>query len=248
MGKALLIKGMNFSAVALDQVEIGDAIPCTGISLSPSTLSFDTHEESKTLTATLTPANTTDDLSWASSNENVATVSDEGVVTIHGIGTAVITATCGSISESITITQTMLKQMRALYEANGKYPERISSSTLVIRISSNSGNAMFAQAKDTDDTKLQIYGTTETAVEMVPVPYGATVCKVASKTDSFWISYMLFANMNNLIDYDGGKYPEYIKSESGFSSATGKAVEYGQCVAFRVQDTHYGKPAYIYFE
>lgn len=247
MGKALCIKGVDFSAVALDKVDIMGSIPCTGIELSPSSLSFDTHDESKTVTATLIPTNTTDNLEWTSSNENVATV-ENGVVTIHGIGTATITAKCGEAEETITITQTMLKQKRPLYEANGVYPERISSSNNVIRISRNSSNAMFAQDKNTADTDLQIYGTTSTLVEMVPVPYGATICKVASKTDSFWIAYMLYANRSNLIEYSGGNYPEYIKSESGFYSATGKAVEYGQCVAFRIEATYFGKPDYIYFE
>lgn len=248
MGKALCIKGMNFSAVALDQVAIGDAVPCTGISLSPSSLTFDTHEESKALTATLTPANTTDDLSWASSNENVATVSNEGVVTIHGIGTAVITATCGSVSESITITQTMLKQRRAMYEANGVYVERISQSNNIIRISEGSGNMLFGQAKNTEDTDLQIYGTTSILVECIKVPYGATSCKIASKSTAFWVYAGLYADTTDLTTYDGGQYPTYIKSQSGFMSNSGMTVEYGQCVVFRAESNHYGKPDYVYFE
>lgn len=246
MGKALLIKGMNFSAVALDQVEIGDAIPCTGISLSPSTLSFDTHEESKQVTATLTPANTTDDLVWSTSDENVATVSDEGVVTIHGIGTAVITATCGSITETISITQTQLKQKRSLYQADGVYVERKSQSDNFIKVSDGSGNMLFGQAKNTADDDIQIYGTTTTEVECIKVPYGATKCYI-SATTAFWVYSALYADTTDLISYDGGKYPTYLKAQSGFMSNSGISVEYGQCLAFRAESNHYGKPQYVYF-
>ena len=245
MGKALLIKGMNFSAVALDKVTIGDSVPCTEVSLS--SVSFDTHEESKQITATLTPENTTDDLSFASSNENVATVTNDGLVTIHGIGTAVITATCGNATDSITITQTQLKQRRAMYEANGYYVERISQSNNVIRVTDGSGNMLFGQAKNTEDTDLQIYGTGTIQVECIKVPHGATKCYIASKSTDFWVYAALYADTEDLTAYDGGQYPTYIKSKSGFMSNSGMDVEYGQCVVFRAESNHYGKPDYVYF-
>lgn len=53
--------------------------------------------EKVTLTASLLPANTTETtISWSSSNEEVATVNDAGVVEAHAVGTAVITATASN--------------------------------------------------------------------------------------------------------------------------------------------------------
>lgn len=52
--------------------------------------------ETLTLTATTTPAESTDKLTWASSDESVATVDNTGKITAKGAGTANITATADS--------------------------------------------------------------------------------------------------------------------------------------------------------
>lgn len=80
----------------------------TGISLNKSTTSI-VKNATETLTATLTPANTTyDDVTWTSSDTSVATVSALGVVTGVAAGTAVITATTerGGYHASCTVTVT----------------------------------------------------------------------------------------------------------------------------------------------
>ena len=77
-------------------------IPCTGISLSASELTFE-GLGSKTLTATVTPENTTDNVVWSTNNDSVATVNN-GVVKPVGNGNAVITVTCGEQSASCTVT------------------------------------------------------------------------------------------------------------------------------------------------
>lgn len=67
-------------------------VSVTGVSLNPLTLSFNIGE-SGTFTAAVTPENATNPaVSWASSNEAVATVS-EGVVSGLTAGTATITVT-----------------------------------------------------------------------------------------------------------------------------------------------------------
>lgn len=94
MGKALVIPNVNFAANALTTVTLEQDVPCTGISLSNSTLNL-TSLEPATLTATVTPSNTTDALTWVSSDTSVATVVN-GVVTPLKAGSVTITATCGS--------------------------------------------------------------------------------------------------------------------------------------------------------
>lgn len=114
MSKALVIKGANFSANKVETVTIGESVPCTDISLSESAIALDTLNETVTLVATLTPSNTTDNLSWASSNENVATVAD-GVVTCVGVGSATVTATCGNQNAMVSVSCTDLVTLNDSY-------------------------------------------------------------------------------------------------------------------------------------
>lgn len=68
-------------------------VSVTGITLSETTLNKKVGDAAVTLTATVAPDNADDKtITWSSSDESVATVAD-GVVTIVGTGTALITAT-----------------------------------------------------------------------------------------------------------------------------------------------------------
>ncbi|MBR6282871.1 MAG: Ig-like domain-containing protein, partial [Muribaculaceae bacterium] len=64
----------------------------TGMSLSRNELSMYVGDQS-TLTATVTPRNASQNVSWGSTNISVASVNQSGVVTAVGEGTAAITAT-----------------------------------------------------------------------------------------------------------------------------------------------------------
>lgn len=79
-------------------------IPATGLSLSSSTLAMDmVSGTTASLTATVTPSNSTDQVSWSSSDPSVATVSS-GQITALKAGTTTITAQAGSQSASCTVT------------------------------------------------------------------------------------------------------------------------------------------------
>ncbi|MDE6809866.1 MAG: Ig-like domain-containing protein [Muribaculaceae bacterium] len=57
------------------------------------------------ITATITPENTTDKtIMWSSSDEKVATVSTDGIITAVGVGKATITASCGEIKATCEVT------------------------------------------------------------------------------------------------------------------------------------------------
>ncbi len=72
---------------------IADAVDATAISI-PEKLNLGVGD-TETLTATLTPENATTAVTWASSNEAVATVDESGKVTAVAPGKATITATAG---------------------------------------------------------------------------------------------------------------------------------------------------------
>lgn len=55
------------------------------------------------LIATITPENTTDALAWSSSNTDVASVNEYGIVEAHSEGSAVITAQCGDVTATCTV-------------------------------------------------------------------------------------------------------------------------------------------------
>lgn len=77
-----------------DSVSASGTVNVTGVSLAPSTLNFDTIDDTAELTATVTPASATDkSVTYESSDTSVATVSVAGVVTAKGNGTAIITVT-----------------------------------------------------------------------------------------------------------------------------------------------------------
>lgn len=77
-------------------------IPATGITLDKTNVEL-FRGETVTLTATVSPDNSTDTVEWSSSDNSVATVAN-GVVTGVKQGTAVITAQTGTVSASCTVT------------------------------------------------------------------------------------------------------------------------------------------------
>ncbi len=69
--------------------------PCTEIIVSKTVVEFDKIGASLLLNVTTNPDNTTDKLTFTSSDDSVATVTDEGKITAVGGGQAVIAITCG---------------------------------------------------------------------------------------------------------------------------------------------------------
>lgn len=78
-------------------------IRCTSITLDKTELSLTSEGESQTITATVTPSDTTDTIVWRSDNASIATVVG-GVVTAVANGNATITAICGNYSATCDVT------------------------------------------------------------------------------------------------------------------------------------------------
>jgi uncharacterized protein YjdB len=97
----------NFTATCA--VTVSDvSIPVTGITLSQTTLSMNIGG-TYNLTATITPANATDqNVIWSSSNASIVTVSSTGVVTAVALGSATITVTTTSGNKTATCAVNVL--------------------------------------------------------------------------------------------------------------------------------------------
>ena len=89
------IDGGNNQSKGLKKIEVyGYATPVSGVTLSQDDAVLTVGGETLTLTATVAPANAKDKtVSWTTSNDAVATVDANGVVTAVSAGTATITAT-----------------------------------------------------------------------------------------------------------------------------------------------------------
>lgn len=79
-----------------------EAIACTNITLNNTTLSFTT-DAAQTLTATVTPTDTTDSVTWSANPTGICTVNN-GTITPIKNGTCIITATCGTKSATCNVT------------------------------------------------------------------------------------------------------------------------------------------------
>lgn len=85
----------------------GDEIPCEALALtSGGTITFTEKGQMSLLNVVVIPSDSTDHLEYKSSNEDVATVNDEGRVTAVGEGEAVITISCGKRQMQCNVTCT----------------------------------------------------------------------------------------------------------------------------------------------
>ena len=230
MGKALVISGADFSDVSVEKITIIPTIPCTGIVLDKQTISVTGVGDAVTINATLVPASTTDTVTWSSSNEAVASVNAQGVVTVHGIGTATITATCGDVSATATVNQTSLAVTPLKWVA-GKYVDKTSTEVHAAYIFANSGANLIAAPYNNDSESRLVHGD-EFDCQAIVVPYGATSAILHTSNDSGIYGRIVLLDCQNLTDYNGVNYATYI-SQSDVFITNSNAVEYGKGVVYR---------------
>lgn len=184
MAKTLVIPNANFTVNKLDTVEFSDTA-CTSIELDKSTSSITSVGGTDTLTATVTPANTTDAIIWSSSNTDVATV-ENGVITAIGCGTATITATCGDYSDSCVVTVTHIAVLS--YSLNRIVGIPTSGDQTYFQ---GANLANYAYGYSTVGTKKLYYGSASSGHYPLVIPNGATKINLSTpgcKAKGFWAS------------------------------------------------------------
>jgi phi13 family phage major tail protein len=102
------IPAADFFATVQTPDTIQDApIVVTGITVAPTTATLSlSGTATEQLTATLTPSGATGTVTWTSSDDTIATVSNAGLVTGVAVGNAVITATCETFTATCAVEVT----------------------------------------------------------------------------------------------------------------------------------------------
>lgn len=200
MSKALVIKGANFAANAVETIVISQPIPCTGVSISPSTISFTSLGATQQITATKTPADTTDTVYYSSSNTSVATVSESGLITCDGVGSATITVTCGEQSATCAVTATVSYDLATdfTYDPNYSYSGSIElPSKDWIGYDTSQAYRWRTYYNDTDTLGgyRAFYNTSNAGKYLMPIPTGATHVIATSPTGASGVK-MILANSN----------------------------------------------------
>ena len=78
-------------------------VPCAGILVDTPVIALDVEGQTQKLELTVMPEDTTDELTFASSDEAVVQVSADGTLTAVGPGQAEITITCGAVVRSCSV-------------------------------------------------------------------------------------------------------------------------------------------------
>lgn len=92
----------NDPVISTDAAQEG--VACEDIAISQTSVTLSQINETFQLEVTLTPEDTEDELVYASSDENVVTVSADGLLTAVGAGEATITVSCGNIEKTLSVS------------------------------------------------------------------------------------------------------------------------------------------------
>lgn len=202
MERALKVTNADFSTNACAHVAIiVDDYSCTDVTLSQSTVSL-TMGGTATLTATLTPANTRDTLTWESNSPSVTVAN--GVITAVGAGTATITARCGSAMATCTVTVDASISTGDYVRKDGYIFYDFTSSKDIVHLDPNSMyGIVYDGTNDLSGYKaFSDYASSYDFVDgafPIPIPAGTSKIKVASVTGT---NGAIIAQFNSQIGCD----------------------------------------------
>ena len=116
------------------------------VTLSPTSLSFASVDDTTTLVPTVKDANNNTmsgaTVTWATSSSSVATVSSAGLVTAVANGSATITATSGSVNATATATVSQVAASVTLAPTSLSFASVDDTTTLVPTVKDANDNTM----------------------------------------------------------------------------------------------------------
>jgi hypothetical protein len=168
------------SSGASARFNVNVVIPVTSVSVDRSSVQIE-KGKSYSLAASLTPWDTTDKISWSSSDSSVAAVSANGTVTGVKVGTAYIYATAGSCTAKCTVT--VKDEMENGNAGSGQNKDDSESTSLTkIQISGNT-NSMLCGSSQTLDC-YAYYGSEKIYVSCSKVSWTSSNAAVAEVSSS----------------------------------------------------------------
>ena len=180
-------------------------IPATGISIDKSTLSF-TDSSSQTLIATVEPSNSTDSVTWETSDAGIATVSS-GVVSPVSNGSCTITAKAGSYSASCEVTVNVSEEIVTLQSISVTYAGgEVTVGTALTDLTDITVTAHYSDGSTANVTDYTLSGEIAEGSNTITVSYGG-------KTTTFTVtgvleeSYVELSNSADLWEI-GGVQPQ----------------------------------------
>lgn len=216
MGKALVIKNADFGTNAVATITFSD-IDCTGISFSTDTINI-TGTDPVTVSYTVTPEDTTDVVVWESSDASVVTA-NAGTLTVEGIGTCTITATCGNYSATATVNVSIsyIGNFRwARLQTNTSYP-----GTLVIY--RGTYNYISAIASESQETQYPLVSGTAITSDQYPIKCPKNTASITIKVTNASLLYSGDTDVYWFKDESAAETPNkvaYISKESAYSPTT----------------------------
>lgn len=149
----------------------GETVPATGIILNKTTLSF-TDSATHTLIATVEPSNSTDSVTWESSNTGIATVKN-GVVTPVSNGSCTITAKAGSYSANCAVTVSIEGEIVTLTSISATYTGgNVAVGTSLSDLTDITVTATYSDGSTANVTDYTLSGTIEEGINTITVSYG----------------------------------------------------------------------------
>jgi len=157
----------------------------TAISLNVNSLSFSTLNSTQRLTATTVPEGAT--VTWSSSDTSIATVDENGLVTVLAYGNAVITATAGKMTAtcSVLVASATVTSLSVVYTQSKNVFDTDSLDSLKsdIVLTANWSNGTSTTVADEDYT---LSGTLEEGTSTITASYGG-------KSTTFDVTVIAFA-------------------------------------------------------
>lgn len=148
-----------------------ETVPATGITLNKTTLSF-TDSATQTLIATVEPSNSTDSVTWETSDAGIATVSS-GVVSPVSNGSCTITAKAGSYSVSCEVTVNVSEEIVTLQSISATYTGgEVATGTALTDLTGITVTATYSDGSTKNVTGYTLSGEILECENTITVSYG----------------------------------------------------------------------------